>query len=219
MSRIIKNLKAMAFGLAIAAFPASGFAGLAAPACGDGDALKKADPAPVACAGSFDAADYDAKAFPGLILDSFKEETGAGEWLLTGYADAKHGKLLNDVFEQVPASHTGTIRFEDKINTLAVLALFADDNFSLYLLNGGEDSFDRFKFSTEGIATDAKGKPYRLLGAALYEFEPAAASVDTDTSAADATVPVPAALPLFGALLMAGGFVAWRKQRKAAAEE
>ena len=212
MTSLMNTLKGLVFGLAVAAIPVTGFAGYSnSVSCNAAEDWKKSDLSPFACAGSFDVGTLQPATMLGLVFESFKTETGLGEWTLTGFANASSKEKLNNVFDKVQRSKSGEIKLEDKLNSTFVMALFADEKFSLYLFDSAKNPVDEFKFSTDGVALDSKGKAYKLDSVALYEFGQTVPQIDVNTP--DAAVPVPAALPLFGSVLVAGGLAAWRKKK------
>ena len=212
MKSLMHNLKGLVLGLAVAAIPASGFAGYSNPAsCSAADDWQKSDVAPVSCAGSFSIGTMQPNTMIDLVSGSFKADTGLGEWTLTGVADASKKEHLTSVFDKVESARSGEIKLENQLKSVFVLALFADERFSLYLFDGEKKPVDEFKFSTAGISLDNKDRGAKLDSVALFEFAQGAPQIDMNGT--DAAVPVPAALPLFGTVLMAGGFAAWRKKK------
>lgn len=212
MQSLMKNLKGLVFGLAIAAIPVTGFAGYSnSVSCNAAEDWKKSDLSPFACDGSFEVGTLQPDTMLDLVFESFQAETGMGEWTLTGFANASSKEKLSNVFDKVQRSKSGEIKLEDKLNSTFVMTLFADEKFSMYLFDSAKKPVDEFKFSTNGVAVDNKGKAYKLDSIALYEFSQTARQIDVNKP--DAAVPVPAALPLFGTVLMACCLAAWRKKK------
>lgn len=129
MTSLMNTLKGLVFGLAVAAIPATGFAGYSnSVSCNAAEDWKKSDLSPFACTGSYEVGTLQPATMLDLVFESFKTETGLGEWTLTGFANARSKEKQNNVFDKVQRSKSGEIKLEDKLNSTFVMALFADES-------------------------------------------------------------------------------------------
>lgn len=167
MRRTLFSIALLATASVVSPTSATAQLSLSSPVCTNGSA--QTTMGALACAGSFTGSNLGNAARLTAVLNQMNSSfTPNGPFTLVGStSDAGNGP-----FAAFTSNATGTLTFDAARTGWFVVTLATQDQFSMYLFNGGVTGISSINYTTAGTSLD-HGRPDRLVRASLYAGDPA----------------------------------------------